>query len=58
MDLIALLGVIALLEEPRYSDDAFVNASDTREYLGTNNMLNECLEIIVKWMKNKEFEIT
>ena len=55
------MDLIAQLEQLRYSDDALVNASDTNywEYLGANNMLNECLEIVVKWMEKKklEFEI-
>ena len=44
------MDLIAALEELRYSDDALVNASDTNywEYLGANNMLDNCLEIIWK----------
>jgi len=46
------MELIELLEKLRYSDDALINASDTYywEYLGANNMLDNCLEIIWQWL--------
>lgn len=51
------MDLITQLEELRYSDGALLYASDTEywEYLGSNNMLDKCLEIVWKWLDQEGY---
>ena len=50
------MDLIEQLEVLRISDSDFFNAYDTQywEYLGKNKMLDDCLEIVWKWLKEKD----
>jgi len=55
------MDLIIQFEQLRISDSDFFGQSleIQREYERANNILDECLEIVVKWMEKKklEFEI-
>ncbi len=50
------MDVIEQLEALRYSDDVLFSKDDPVDYwelMGGNNMLDDCLEIVWKWLKEK-----
>ena len=50
------MDLIEQLEELRYSDSDLMNAfhDEFYKYLGANEMLDDCLEIVWKWLKEKD----
>lgn len=51
------MDLIEQLEVLRISDSDFFDAYDTQywEYLGKNEMLDDCLEIVWKWLQKKGY---
>ena len=51
------MDLIEQLEELRHSEYVLMAMDDPIEYwklCGANNMLDECLEIVWKWLKEKD----
>jgi len=52
------MNLIERLEELRYSDSDLMNAfhDEFYKYLGANEMLDNCLEIVWKWIREHHLD--